>query len=264
MSGVEIRKFADLIDALKVRHAFFEQAGCRLSDHGIEEFYAEDYTSAEIVDIFDKVYGGSRLTEEETARFKTAMLVEFAIMDHDAGWTQQFHYGAIRNNNTRMFMQLGPDTGFDSIGDLNVAKKMSRFLDMLASRDKLAKTIIYNLNPHDNELVATMIGNFQDGRYGAGKIQFGSGWWFLDQKDGMEKQMTALSNLGLLSRFVGMLTDSRSFLSYPRHEYFRRTLCNLLGNDIENGLLPASEIDFIGKEYVSRIAYGNARDYFKF
>ncbi len=264
VSGVEIRKFADLIDALKVRHAFFEKAGCRLSDHGIEEFYAEDYTSAEIEDIFDKVYGGSRLTEEETAKFKTAMLVEFAIMDHDAGWTQQFHYGAIRNNNTRMFMQLGPDTGFDSIGDLNVANKMSRFLDMLASRDKLAKTVIYNLNPRDNELVATMIGNFQDGRYGAGKIQFGSGWWFLDQKDGMEKQMTALSNLGLLSRFVGMLTDSRSFLSYPRHEYFRRTLCNLLGNDIENGLLPASEIDFIGKEYVSRIAYGNARDYFKF
>ena len=264
VSGVEIRKFADLIDALKVRHAFFEKAGCRLSDHGIEEFYAEDYTSAEIEDIFDKVYGGSRLTEEETAKFKTAMLVEFAIMDHDAGWTQQFHYGAIRNNNTRMFMQLGPDTGFDSIGDLNVANKMSRFLDMLASCDKLAKTVIYNLNPRDNELVATMIGNFQDGRYGAGKIQFGSGWWFLDQKDGMEKQMTALSNLGLLSRFVGMLTDSRSFLSYPRHEYFRRTLCNLLGNDIENGLLPASEIDFIGKEYVSRIAYGNARDYFKF
>ena len=264
VSGVEIRKFADLIDALKVRHAFFEQAGCRLSDHGIEEFYAEDYTSAEIEGIFDKVCGGSALTEEETAKFKTAMLVEFAIMDHDAGWTQQFHYGAIRNNNTRMFMQLGPDTGFDSIGDLNVAKKMSRFLDMLASRDKLAKTIIYNLNPRDNELVATMIGNFQDGRYGAGKIQFGSGWWFLDQKDGMEKQMMALSNLGLLSRFVGMLTDSRSFLSYPRHEYFRRTLCNLLGNDIENGLLPASEIDFIGKEYVSRIAYGNARDYFKF
>ncbi len=264
VSGVEIRKFADLIDALKVRHAFFGEAGCRLSDHGIEEFYAEDYTSAEIEGIFDKVCGGSALTEEETAKFKTAMLVEFAIMDHDAGWTQQFHYGAIRNNNTRMFMQLGPDTGFDSIGDLNVANKMSRFLDMLASRDKLAKTVIYNLNPRDNELVATMIGNFQDGRYGAGKIQFGSGWWFLDQKDGMEKQMTALSNLGLLSRFVGMLTDSRSFLSYPRHEYFRRTLCNLLGNDIENGLLPASEIDFIGKEYVSRIAYGNARDYFKF
>ena len=163
-----------------------------------------------------------------------------------------------------MMRQLGPDTGFDSIGDFTVAKNMSRFLDKLATADKLGKTIIYNLNPRDNELVATMLGNFQDGRYGAGKIQFGSGWWFLDQKDGMERQMTALSNLGLLSRFVGMLTDSRSFLSYPRHEYFRRTLCNLIGNDIEAGLLPASELDFIGREYVSKIAYGNAKEYFGF
>ena len=163
-----------------------------------------------------------------------------------------------------MFELLGPDTGFDSIGDFTVAKKMAKFLDMLATRNKLGKTIIYNLNPRDNELVATMLGNFQDGRYGAGKIQFGSGWWFLDQKDGMERQMTALSNLGLLSRFVGMLTDSRSFLSYPRHEYFRRTLCNLIGNDIENGLLPASEIDFIGREYISKISYGNAKEYFGF
>ncbi|MDE5940864.1 MAG: glucuronate isomerase, partial [Muribaculaceae bacterium] len=181
-----------------------------------------------------------------------------------AGWTQQFHYGALRNNNSRMMAMLGPDTGFDSIGDFTVGEKMSRFFDMLASRDKLGKTIIYNLNPRDNELVATMAGNFQDGRYGAGKIQFGSGWWFLDQKDGMEKQMTALSNLGLISRFVGMLTDSRSFLSYPRHEYFRRTLCNLLGNDIEQGLLPASEIDFIGREIVGKVCYGNAREYFGF
>lgn len=264
VSGVAIKKFADVIDALKVRHDFFASVGCRLSDHGIEEFYAEDYTPAEIEAIFDKVYGGTELTKEETAKFKTAMLVEFAIMDHDADWTQQFHYGAIRNNNTRMFRQLGPDTGYDSIGDFTVAKKMAKFFDMLATRDKLGKTIIYNLNPRDNELVATMLGNFQDGRYGAGKIQFGSGWWFLDQKDGMEKQMTALSNLGLLSRFVGMLTDSRSFLSYPRHEYFRRTLCNLVGNDIENGLLPASEIDFIGREYISKISYGNAKEYFKF
>lgn len=263
-SGVSIKKYADLIDALKIRHDFFASVGCRLSDHGIEEFYAEDYSPAEIEVIFDKVYGGTELTKEETAKFKTAMLMEFAIMDHDAGWTQQFHYGAIRNNNTRMFLQLGPDTGYDSIGDFTVAKKMAKYFDMLASRDKLGKTIIYNLNPRDNELVATMLGNFQDGRYGAGKIQFGSGWWFLDQKDGMEKQMTALSNLGLLSRFVGMLTDSRSFLSYPRHEYFRRTLCNLVGNDIENGLLPASEIDFIGKEYISKISYGNAKEYFKF
>ncbi len=265
VSGVAIRKFEDVIAALLVRHDFFNSVGCRLSDHGIEEFYADDYTQAEIDAIFDKIYvRGEELTPADISKFKTAMMVEFAVMDHDAGWTQQFHYGAIRNNNSRMMAQLGPDTGFDSIGDFTVAKKMSKFLDKLASRDKLGKTIIYNLNPRDNELVATMLGNFQDGRYGAGKIQFGSGWWFLDQKDGMEKQMTALSNLGLLSRFVGMLTDSRSFLSYPRHEYFRRTLCNLLGNDIEKGLLPASEIDFIGREIVAKVCYGNAKEYFKF
>lgn len=265
VSGTAITAFGDVIAALQVRHDFFASAGCRLSDHGIEEFYAEDYTPAEIDAIFDKVYRrGEELTSAEVRKFKTAMLVEFAIMDHDAGWTQQFHYGALRNNNSRMMKMLGPDTGFDSIGDFTVGQKMSRFLDMLAMRDKLGKTIIYNLNPRDNELVATMAGNFQDGRYGAGKIQFGSGWWFLDQKDGMEKQMNALSNLGLLSRFVGMLTDSRSFLSYPRHEYFRRTLCNLLGNDIEKGLLPASEIDFIGREIVARVSYRNAREFFKF
>ena len=265
VSGVEIRTFSDVIDALQKRHDFFAQAGCRLSDHGIEEFYAEDYTPDQVDAIFSKIYDrGEELTAEEIRVFKTAMMVGFAVMDHDAGWTQQFHYGALRNNNSRMMAQLGPDTGFDSIGDFTVGRKMSRFLDKLASRDKLGKTIIYNLNPRDNELVATMLGNFQDGRYGAGKIQFGSGWWFLDQKDGMEKQMTALSNLGLLSRFVGMLTDSRSFLSYPRHEYFRRTLCNLLGNDIEKGLLPASEMDFIGKEIVAKVCYGNAKEYFKF
>lgn len=265
VAGVNISSFADVIDALKKRHDFFASVGCRLSDHGLGEFYAEDYTPAGIEAIFDKIYNrGEQLTVEEIRQFKTAMMVEFAVMDHDSGWTQQFHYGAIRNNNTLMFNKLGADTGFDSIGDFTVAEKMSKFLDMLASRDKLAKTIIYNLNPRDNELVATMAGNFQDGRYGAGKIQFGSGWWFLDQKDGMEKQMNALSVLGLISRFVGMLTDSRSFLSYPRHEYFRRTLCNLLGNDIEKGLLPASEIDFIGREIVAKVSYGNAKEFFKF
>jgi glucuronate isomerase len=264
VSGVAIKSYGDVIEALKVRHKFFESVGCRLADHGIEEFYAEDYTQAEVEAIFSKVYGGTELTKEEIAKFKSAMMIEFAIMDHDSGWTQQFHYGAIRDNNSRMFKQLGADTGFDSIGDFTVAKNMSKFLDKLASQDKLTKTIIYNLNPRDNELVATMLGNFQDGRYGAGKIQFGSGWWFLDQKDGMEKQMNALSTLGLLSRFVGMLTDSRSFLSYPRHEYFRRTLCNLLGNDIEQGLLPASEIEFIGREIVQGVCYRNAKEYFKF
>lgn len=262
VSGVEIRSFATLVDALRVRHRFFESVGCRLSDHGIEEFYAEDYTSQQIEAIFAKVYGGEALTEEERRRYKSAMLVEMAVMDWETGWTQQYHFGVIRNNNSRKMAAIGPDTGFDSIGDFTLAKNMARFLDRLDSQGKLTKTILYNLNPRDNEMVATMIGNFQDGEI-AGKIQYGSGWWFLDQKEGMERQMNALSLLGLLSRFVGMLTDSRSFLSYPRHEYFRRTLCNLIGNDVEAGLLPASEMDFLGR-MVEDIAYNNAKRYFGF
>ncbi len=262
VSGVSISKFADLLHALRVRHDFFASVGCKLSDHGIEEFYAEDYTDAEIEAIFNKVYGGKNLSHEEILKFKTAMMVEGAKMDWEKGWTQQFHYGAIRNNNTRLFKQLGPDTGFDSIGDFTVAKNMSKFLNYLDTENKLAKTIIYNLNPRDNDLITTMIGNFQDGSV-AGKIQFGSGWWFLDQKPGMEAQMNSLSVLGLLSRFVGMLTDSRSFLSYPRHEYFRRILCNLIGNDVEQGLLPASELPFLA-QMVENISYYNAKNFFKF
>lgn len=262
VSGVTISNFADLIQALRVRHDFFASIGCKLSDHGIEEFYAEDYTQAEIDAIFNKVYGGKELTKEEILKFKSAMLYEGAVMDWEKGWTQQFHYGAIRNNNSRLFRKLGPDTGFDSIGDFTVAKAMSKFLNSLDNDNKLAKTIIYNLNPRDNDLIATMIGNFQDGSV-AGKIQFGSGWWFLDQKTGMEAQMNSLSNLGLLSRFVGMLTDSRSFLSYPRHEYFRRILCNLIGEDVEKGLLPKSEIKFLG-EMVANISYFNAKNFFQF
>lgn len=261
-SGITINKFADLIDALRSRHDFFASVGCKLSDHGIEEFYAEDYTANEIEAIFNKVYGGTALSREEIMKFKSAMLYEGAIMDWEKGWTQQFHYGAIRDNNTRLFRKLGSDTGFDSIGDFTVAKVMSKFLNRLDIDNRLAKTIIYNLNPRDNDLVATMIGNFQDGSI-AGKIQFGSGWWFLDQKNGMEAQINSLSNLGLLSRFVGMLTDSRSFLSYPRHEYFRRILCNLIGTDVENGLLPASQLDFLGK-MVEGVSYYNAKNFFKF
>ncbi|MCL2650830.1 MAG: glucuronate isomerase [Candidatus Azobacteroides sp.] len=262
VSGVSIGKFADLLQALRSRHDFFASAGCKLSDHGIEEFYAEDYTDAEIEAIFNKVYGGKNLSHEEILKFKSAMMVEGAKMDWEKGWTQQFHYGAIRNNNTRLFKQLGPDTGFDSIGDFTVAKAMSKFLNRLDTENKLAKTIIYNLNPRDNDLIATMIGNFQDGSV-AGKIQFGSGWWFLDQKLGMEAQMNSLSVLGLLSRFVGMLTDSRSFISYPRHEYFRRILCNLIGNDVEQGLLPASELPFLSK-LVENVSYYNAKKFFDF
>ena len=264
VSGVSITKFRDMVDTLQKRHDFFEEMGCRLSDHGIEEFYAADYTDAEIEAIFDKVYGGKHLSGEEIDKFKSAMMIVFGEMDYNSGWTQQFHYGAIRNNNTKMFKLLGPDTGFDSIGEFNTAKSCARYLDKLNTRGKLTKTILYNLNPCANEVIATMLGNFQDGTV-AGKIQFGSGWWFLDQKDGMQKQMNALSLLGLLSRFVGMLTDSRSFLSYPRHEYFRRTLCNLVGTDIENG-----EIPYTGYEekrvnqMIEDICYNNAKNYFKF
>lgn len=262
VSDTTISIFADFIAALRHRHDYFATVGCKLSDHGFEAFYAEEYTQSEINAIFNKVYGGKELTEGEILKFKSAMLYEGAIMDWEKGWTQQFHYGVIRNNSTRQFRRLGADTGFDSISDPNTAKAMAKFFDRLDIDNKLAKTIIYNLNPRDNEMLATMIGNFQDGSV-AGKMQFGSGWWFLDQKTGMEAQINTLSNQGLLSRFVGMLTDSRSFLSYPRHEYFRRILCNLIGDDVQQGLLPASELSFLGT-MVENISYYNAKNFFKF
>lgn len=260
-AGKDISSFQDLTDALDARHQYFHSNGCRLSDHGLDTAYAENYTDVEIRSIFNKVRGGNDLTTEDILKFKSCMLYTFGIMDHSRGWTQQFHIGAQRNNNSRLFKQLGPDTGFDSIGDKPVAEPLARLLDRLDQENKLCKTILYNLNPRDNELYATMIGNFQDGSV-PGKIQYGSGWWFLDQHDGMKKQMNALSNLGLLSRFVGMLTDSRSFLSYTRHEYFRRTLCDLLGTDVENGEIPA-DMDLLGT-MVENICYNNAKDYFRF
>ena len=262
VTGVFINSYHDLIVALQERHDYFAQVGCKLSDHGIEEFYAENYTQAEIDEIFIKVYSGKILTHAEIVKFKSALMEEGAKMDHAKGWTQQFHYGCIRNNNTRLFKKLGADTGFDSMGDFTVAQSMSKFFNRLDISNRLAKTIIYNLNPRDNDMIATMMGNFQDGSV-AGKMQFGSGWWFLDQKFGMEAQMNSLSSLGLLSRFVGMLTDSRSFLSYPRHEYFRRILCNLIGNDVENGELPASELSFIG-QLVENVCFNNAQNFFRF
>ncbi|QGY47953.1 glucuronate isomerase [Maribellus comscasis] len=260
-AGENIGSFAALMDALDSRHQFFHDSGCRLSDHGLETAMAEDYTEAEINTIFNKIRKGNDLNPDEILKFKSCMLYEFGIMDHSRGWTQQFHLGALRNNNTRLFKKLGADTGFDSIGDFEIAKSLSKFLDRLDKENKLSKTVLYNLNPRDNELIGTMIGNFQDGSV-PGKMQFGSGWWFLDQKDGMEKQINALSNLGLLSRFVGMLTDSRSFLSYTRHEYFRRTLCNLLGNDVENGEIP-HDMELLG-QMVENICFNNAKEYFKF
>lgn len=259
--GMEINTFSDLMTALDKRHQFFHENGCRLSDHGLDTAYAEEYTSDEIDALFIKVRVGYRLTSREILKFKSCMLHEFGVMDHSRGWTQQFHIGPLRNTNTRMLQKAGPDTGFDSIGDKLVADSLSKMLDRLDAEDKLCKTILYNLNPRDNELYATMIGNFQDGSL-PGKIQWGSGWWFLDQKDGMEKQINTLSNLGLLSRFVGMLTDSRSFLSYTRHEYFRRTLCNLIGNDVENGEIPA-DMELLG-QMVEDICFNNAKNYFNF
>jgi len=258
-ADVSISTYNDYLAALKKRHNYFAANNCSVSDHGLEEIYAEDYTQTEIAGIFAKIRSGGSLTLEENRKFKSAMLVTFAEWDHEKGFVQQYHLGALRNNNSRMLKQLGPDTGWDSIGDFSQAKALAKFLNRLDSDNKLAKTIIYNLNPADNELFATMIGNFNDGT-AVGKIQWGSSWWFLDQKDGMTKQINALSNMGLLSRFIGMLTDSRSFLSFPRHEYFRRLLCNLFGEEIENGELP-NDIDWIGK-VVQDICFNNAKNYF--
>lgn len=263
-AGMVIHNFAEFVDALKRRQDFFAEVGCMLSDHGISEFYADDFSEAEISDIFDKCVNGQTPTAAEVSRFKSKMLLLFGEMDAEKGWTQQYHYGTIRNSNSLMMAKLGADCGCDSIGEFSTAQSCARFLDRLNSKGKLAKTILYNLNPAANEVVATMIGNFQDGTV-AGKMQFGSGWWFNDQIDGMTRQMNSLSAQGLLSRFVGMLTDSRSFLSYPRHEYFRRTLCNIIGNDVEQGLIPFEGYE---KERVERmvedICYNNAKNYFNF
>jgi glucuronate isomerase len=258
-AGMQVHTFDDYLMALKNRHDFFAQMGCRVSDHGLEEIYADEYTSEEIIIIFERLLKGETLCLKCQRQFKSAMLVHFAAWDHEKGWVQQFHLGALRNNNTRMLNQLGPDTGWDSIGTFDQGKALSTFLNGLDTRNKLTKTILYNLNPADNEVLATMVGNFNDGSF-PGKIQFGSGWWFLDQKDGIIKQLNALSNMGLLSRFVGMLTDSRSFLSFPRHEYFRRILCDLIGTEVEEGELP-NDIEWLGK-MVQDICYNNNVNYF--
>ncbi len=259
VTDTDISSFATFLECIDMRHAFFHEIGCRLSDHGLEQPYAEEFTREQTAASFARIRSGKALTREEELGFKSAMFIEFGIMDFERGWTQQFHFGALRNNNSRAFKALGPDTGYDSIGDFSMGRHLAIMLDRLESKNKLTKTILYILNPRDNEMVATMAGNFQDGSI-PGKLQFGSGWWFNDQKDGMERQINALSNMGLLSRFVGMLTDSRSFLSYPRHEYFRRVLCNLFGNDIENGELPA-DFDLIGTT-IQDISYNNAVNYF--
>ncbi|MFD0941616.1 glucuronate isomerase [Pedobacter boryungensis] len=259
--GSKITDYDTYLSALKSRHDYFAANGASVSDHGLEQIYAEDYTEEEVKNIFLKIRNNEAISLTDNLKFKSAMLFNFALWDHEKGWVQQFHLGALRNNNDRLLASLGPDTGFDSIGDFPQGKSLAKFLNKLDLNNKLAKTILYNLNPADNELMATMIGNYQDGTV-AGKVQWGSGWWFLDQKDGMIKQINTLSNMGLLSQFVGMLTDSRSFLSFPRHEYFRRILCDLFGTDVENGELPYDEA-WLGK-IIQDICYNNAKNYFNF
>ncbi len=260
-ADVQISTYQNFLDALRKRHEYFHQLGCRLSDHGLEVVYAEDFTMPEITALFDRLLEKKQLDPREILKVKSAILYELALMDAEKGWVQQFHLGALRNNNARMMRTLGPDTGFDSIGDFAMARPLARFLNSLDSGNHLAKTILYPLNPRDNELFATMIGNFQDGSV-PGKLQYGSSWWFLDQIDGMTRQIEALSNMGLLSQFIGMLTDSRSFLSYPRHEYFRRLLCNILGREMVRGLIP-NDVELVGS-MVRDICYFNSRRYFNF
>ena len=257
-----IDSYADLLEALRKRHDYFAQVGCKLSDHGLDTFHAADYTELEIELIFKKVLLGKTPNETEREKFYSALLHDLAVMDAETGWVQQFHVGPIRNNCSRMLRQVGPDTGFDSILDLEISAAGNRFLDRLDDEGKLAKTILYCLNPKDFVVMASMAGNFNDGSV-PGKMQLGAGWWFLDQESGMRQQMDSLSQLGLLSRFVGMLTDSRSFISYTRHEYFRRILCDMVGADVDSGRLPRSEMPRIG-EMIEDISYRNARDYFGF
>jgi glucuronate isomerase len=261
ISGIAINNYSDYLSAIRRRHDFFHAQGCRLSDHGIETAYAEEYSDFEIKTIFKKALDVQSLDQSEILKFKSAMLYEFGLMDHEKGWAQQYHLGALRNINSRMFRTLGPDTGFDSIGDFEIARPLAKLLSRLDDENKLAKTILYNVNPRDNELMATMIGNFQDGS-APGKMQYGSAWWFLDQINGMTKQIEALSNMGLLSRFIGMLTDSRSFLSYPRHDYFRRVLCNTLGDEMEKGLIP-NDLPLVGS-MIADVCFNNANHYFGF
>lgn len=259
LTNIEIRDYTSYLEAIRKRHDFFHQMGCRLSDHGLGTVYAEEYTITEIGNIFQKIRFHKELNALEQGQFKSALLVELALMDHEKGWVQQLHLGALRNVNTRLLREVGADAGCDSIGDFPVAESLAKFLDRLDIQNKLPKTILYNVNSRDNELMAAMAGSFQDGSV-PGKIQYGPAWWFCDTKDGIERQISALSNMGLLSRFVGMVTDSRSFLSYPRHEYFRRIICNFLGNGVEGGELP-NDMKLLGR-MVENICFNNAVEYF--
>jgi glucuronate isomerase len=257
-SDIAISNFKQFLDALKQRHDFFHANGGRLSDHGLAYCYASPCTENEAASIFDKARAGNATSTDEHEQFASFLMMFFGRMDAEKGWTKQLHLGAIRNVNTRRTEELGPNTGFDSVGDWPQAEAFCAYLDRLARENALPKIIVYNLNPADNYVFATAVGNFQDGSV-AGKIQFGSGWWFLDQKEAIEWQLNAVSNNGLLSRFIGMLTDSRSFMSFPRHEYFRRVLCNLIGRDVENGELPNDE-KLLGA-MIRNICFDNAKQF---
>jgi|TARA_B110000438_G_scaffold169607_2_gene162142 glucuronate isomerase len=258
-SGISVSTFDDLMTALEKRHADFHDVGCRLSDHGLEQCPSEPCSTGEATSIFHGVVNGQGARSIDELKFASYLLKHFGRWAAKRGWTQQLHLGPLRNNSSRQFERLGPDTGFDSIGESVSVKSVQRYLDGLDATDELPKIVLYNLNPSDNYALTTMLGNFQDGTL-AGKMQFGSGWWFLDQEEAMQWQINTLSHLGILRRFVGMLTDSRSFLSYPRHEYFRRVLCNLLGRDLKRGVLP-NDIDLIG-QMVREICFDNAKNYF--
>lgn len=260
-TGGSILSYADLLAAIENRINYFHEHGCRLSDHGLEQMYFSEAGTFDMDWLFLQIKNGKTLTKSQVHHFKAQILLFLGKYYHKKGWTQQLHLGGLRNNNQRLLNQLGPDTGFDSIGDFSQAVALSNFLNALDNCNELPKTILYNLNPAYNEVFATMAGNFNDGS-SKGKVQYGAAWWFLDQKDGMEKQINTVSNLGVLSTFVGMLTDSRSFLSFPRHEYFRRILCNLIGKDVANGELPMDE-KWLGK-IVQDICYHNAKNYFNF
>lgn len=262
VSGVKIESYRTLMEALQIRHDFFAAEGCKVADHGVSEFPWAECTAEEACSLFDKVFAGNELCICEVKKLQAAIMLDLCRMNHAKNWVQQFHFGPNRNTNSRMFAKLGPDTGFDTIGDWNSGQPLACFLNALERDGRLAKTILYNINPAENDVIAAMTGNFQDGSV-PGKIQFGSGWWFNDQIDGMTRQMNALSLQGLLSRFVGMLTDSRSFVSYPRHEYFRRILCDLVGRDVEAGLIPECEMKRV-EDMIEDICYNNAVRYFKF
>lgn len=259
ISEITIEDFSSLIEAIENRHKYFHNNGCRISDNGINILHGINYSKNEIENIFGKLLLKKPISNSDKSKFESAFLHEVGILNHKRGWVQQFHIGALRNVNTRLYNKLGLDIGCDSIGDYSIGNDLALFLDHLDQSNELTKTIIYNLNPRDNELIASMIGNFQDGSF-PGKIQFGPSWWFLDQIDGITNQINSLSNLGLLYHFIGMTTDSRSFLSFPRHEYFRRILCNIIGEDVKKGLIP-NEINSLGK-MVENICYNNAVNYF--